>query len=1435
MISNIYDRINDYGSVKISLAGPNDIRSWSFGEVRKPETINYRTYRPEKDGLFCERIFGPERDWECACGKYKGTKYKGIICDRCGVKVTHSRVRRKRMGHINLAAPCLHIWFFKAVPNQLGTVLGMKGSDLEKVIYYQDYLVTDPGQSPLKLGQLFTEDEYRDAATKYGNSFKALMGGEAIKTLLTRLDLEAISTELRTAISKTSSVQRMKDLSKRLKTIDAIKNSSNKAEWMVLEVIPVIPPDLRPLVLLESGNFATSDLNDLYRRIINRNNRLKKLMDLNAPEVIIRNEKRMLQQAVDSLMDNGRCRRPVLGSNNRPLKSLSDMIKGKQGRFRENLLGKRVDYSARSVIVVGPTMRLHQCGLPKRIALELYQPFIIRRLKQSGLADTIKSAKKMIERRGEQIWDILEEVIHEHPVLLNRAPTLHRMGVQAFEPVLVEGNAIMLHPLACKGFNADFDGDQMAVHLPLSVEAQTESHTLMMTTNNIFSPANGSPMVGPSQDMVLGNYYLTSMLAGQKGEGKAFAGTFEAMLAYDMGRIALHAIIKVRIAKPVVKEGERARDLKHKEITKPVVVETTVGRCIFNDILPAKMPFYNWPMGQKTLSQVISDCYAIAGSAATVDLLDRIKEKGFRHATLSGLSFGLVDLKIPPKKKDIIDETEKRVKKIIKNYQAGVLTEGERYNQVIDAWTNARVAVTSEMMKGLKEDRKEDGSPHLNPIYMMSISGARGSVDQIQQLAGMRALMAKPSGEIIETPIKSNFREGLTVLEYFSSTHGARKGLADTALKTANSGYLTRKLIDVAQNMIITERDCGTLQGITKSTVARGEQVDVPLTQLIIGRTARDNIRNPITDEMIVRENEVITPDAAVKIEALGLDAIRVRSPLTCDSPFGMCAKCYGWDMSTGQLVEEGLPVGIIAAQSIGEPGTQLTLRTFHTGGIASRAILEREQKATQPGKISYRDINAVSFVAEDGSSRAVVLKRNGEIAILDDKDRELDKFKVPYGAIVRVKDGEEVKSGAMLFEWDPHRTPILAEISGLIRFVDVIDGETIRFEEERKGQSGKPVIIEHKGDKHPQIMIEDADGKILDVHYLPAGARIEVTEGQQVQAGQLLAHQPRATGGTQDITGGLPRVTEVFEARKPKDPAAIAEISGRVELKSDKRKGKMTIIIRSESGMEKEHHVPRDRHLNVHTGDLVEAGDTLTDGPLVPHDILRIKGEEALQRYLIGEIQNVYRSQNVTINDKHIEIICSQMMRKIEIESVGDSEFLPGEVVDKFGFRGENTRLNDSIKVSSVGEATELKEGQVIEKAKLATINEKLEAIGGEPAKGKKPRMATAKTLLLGITKASLRSDSFIAAASFQQTTKILTEASLAGSIDKLCGLKENVILGHLIPAGTAFKPYLELKIKHLAEAPLPKEFKEAGEIEDAKAAESRKDAAVKEALGIK
>jgi DNA-directed RNA polymerase subunit beta' len=1458
MLGNIYDRINDYGSVKIMLASPNDIRSWSFGEVRKPETINYRTYRPEKDGLFCERIFGPERDWECSCGKYKGTKFKGIICDRCGVKVTHSRVRRKRMGHINLAAPVVHIWFFKAIPNRLGNILGMKASDLEKTVYFQDYVVTDPGQSPLKVGQLLSEEEFRDASKKYGSAFKAHMGAEAVKVLLEAMDLQEISLELREAITKTNSQQKIKDLTKRLKTINEVRSSDNKAQWMVLDAVPVIPPDLRPLVLLERDNFATSDLNDLYRRIINRNNRLKKLIDLNAPEVIIRNEKRMLQQAVDSLLDNSRCRRPVLGSNNRPLKSLTDMIKGKQGRFRENLLGKRVDYSARSVIVVGPNLKLYQCGLPKKIALELYQPFIIRQVKQHGYADTIKSAKRMIERRDEQVWDILEEVIHQHPVLLNRAPTLHRMGIQAFEPVLVEGNAIMLHPLACKGFNADFDGDQMAVHLPLSVEAQAETHVLMMTTGNVFCPANGSPMVGPSQDMVMGCYYLTidlddfRFLESQKLDPNrpvpTYRDKFEAMMAYDSGKIGLHDLVKVRMPQKLVLTDSGLVEPTGEAATQ--ALKTTVGRCIFDDILHDDMPFYNVAMSQKMLSRVISDCFKYAGSAETIDLLDNIKDVGFKYAALAGLSFGLTDLKIPGKKAEIITDTESRVSRILRNYHDGVLTERERYNQVIDAWTNARVEVTSEMIRGLKEDTNEDGTPYLNPIYLMSDSGARGSVDQIQQLAGMRALMAKPSGEIIETPIKANFREGLSVLEYFSSTHGARKGLADTALKTANSGYLTRKLIDVAQNVIILERDCGTLQGITKSIVSRGDEVDVPLTKLIVGRTARDNVRNPITDEMIVRENEVIDHTAAEKIEALGLDAIRVRSALTCDSSFGICAKCFGWDLSTGTLVEEGAAVGIVAAQSIGEPGTQLTLRTFHTGGVASHSILEREQKATSDGMIEYRDMNAVGYTNTEGQEVKVALKRNGEIAILDKKGRELNKFKVPYGGIISVDHGEKVKIGRSMFSWDPHRIPILAEVSGRIQFVDIIEGETVQIEEKTGGAATgdkvveKPVVIEHKGDKHPQIMIEDENGKILDVHYLPAGARIEVTEAQDVQAGQLLAHQPRASGGTQDITGGLPRVTEVFEARKPKDPASMAEISGRVELRSDKRKGKMTIIVRSESGMEKEHHVPRDRHLNVHAGDIVEAGDALTDGPLVPHDILRIKGEEVLQRYLIGEIQNVYRSQNVNIDDKHVEIIVSQMMRKVAIESVGDSSFLPGEVLDKFAFRRVNEGLTRSIKISNVGDAgafaasstdlgqsTTLEEGTIIEKAELARINEKVESMGGAPAKGKKPRPAIANTLLLGITKASLWSESFIAAASFQETTKVLTEASLAGKIDQLYGLKENVILGHLIPAGTAFKPYLDMKVKHLAEAPLPKEF---ADIKEAKDEDAKADAAVKQALGL-
>ncbi|HIJ66664.1 MAG TPA: DNA-directed RNA polymerase subunit beta' [Planctomycetes bacterium] len=1447
MVESIYDRINDYGSVKISLASANDIRSWSFGEVRKPETINYRTYRPEKDGLFCERIFGPERDWECACGKYKGTKFKGIICDRCGVKVTHSRVRRKRMGHINLAAPVVHIWFFKSMPSRLSSVLGMKTSDLEKIIYFQDYVVTDPGQSPLKPRQLMTEDEYRQACNKYGVCFRASMGAEAVKELLNREDLDELSAELRTAIGETGSKQKIKELTKRLKIVNSIRGSDNKPEWMVLDVVPVIPPDLRPLVMLESGNFATSDLNDLYRRIINRNNRLKKLIDLNAPEVIIRNEKRMLQQAVDSLLDNGRCRRPVLGSNNRPLKSLTDMIKGKQGRFRENLLGKRVDYSARSVIVIGPHLKLNQCGLPKKIALELYQPFIIRKLKDRGLADTIKSAKRMLERREEHVWDILEEVIHQHPVLLNRAPTLHRMGIQAFEPILVEGNAIMLHPLVCHGFNADFDGDQMAVHLPLSIEAQVEAHTLLMSTNSIFSPQSGAPMLGPSQDIVLGNYYITFMRPGEKGEGMLFGDMFEAITACEMGKVGIHAKVKVCLPpnkRVITESGEKMGG----------VIETTPGRCLFNDILHEKMPFYNLLMDKGKLGTVIQDCFEIAGSAATVDLLDGIKELGFKQVTLAGLSFGITDLRIPLEKQSIIDKAQKKVDRVQKNYNAGVLTDGERYNQIIDAWTHARVEVTNAMMSAMANDVR-DGKPYLNPIWVMRDSGARGSVDQIQQLAGMRALMAKPSGEIIETPIRSNFREGLNVLEYFSSTHGARKGLADTALKTADSGYLTRKLADVAQNVMVTQIDCGTLQGITKSTVYKGETVDVPLKQLVIGRVARDNVRNPITGEMIVLENEVITPDAADKIEALGLDAIRVRSPLTCESEMGICAKCYGWDLSMGKPVEEGMAVGIIAAQSIGEPGTQLTMRTFHTGGIAAISVLETDQKSPRDGTVEYRELNVVPdpdvWEESDGKtyskdlasttkdpkakrlveSKGIVLSRSGEVLLLDKKGRELERFKVPYGAVMQVKDGVEVKRGQRLFSWDPHRVPILAEVSGCVRLVDVVEGETMRVEEERKGQVGRAVVIEHKGDKHPQVIIENSEGKILDVHYLPAKARIEVDEGEEVAAGKLLARLPRGTGGTQDITGGLPRVTEIFEARKPKEPAAMAEISGIVELKSDKRRGKMTITIRSESGMEKEHHVPRDRHLNCHTGDMVEAGDALTEGPLVPHDILRIKGEEALQRYLLREIQNVYRAQSVVISDKHIEIIISQMMRKVEIESIGDSMFLPGEIVDKFAFRRANEELaKKMIRITDAGD-TDIQTGQLLDREKFEAANEKVEALGGTPAKGKKPRPATANTLLLGITKASLQSDSFISAASFQETTKVLTGASLAGKIDVLRGLKENVILGHLIPAGTAFRPHLEIKVKHLAEPPVPKALEELREVKEAEAAAEK---AVKEALGI-
>ncbi|MBL9085687.1 MAG: DNA-directed RNA polymerase subunit beta' [Planctomycetia bacterium] len=1344
MIESMFNRVNDYTAVKASLASPETIRSWSYGEVKKPETINYRTYRSEKDGLFCEKIFGPERDWECFCGKYKGIKHKGIICDRCGVKVTHSRVRRKRMGHISLAAPVAHIWFFKAMPSRIGTLLAMKTSSLERVVYFQDYVVVDAGDTPLKERQLLTEEQFREAREKYGDAFKAAMGAEAVKAMLAKLDLQKLSRELRADLGATKSKQKAKDILKRLRTVEALRDSGNRPEWMVLDAIPVIPPDLRPLVLLDSGNFATSDLNDLYRRLINRNNRLKKLLDLNAPEVIIRNEKRMLQQSVDALFDNARCRRSVLGSSNRPLKSLTDMIKGKQGRFRENLLGKRVDYSARSVIVVGPDLKLHQCGLPKKIALELFQPFIIRRLKELGYADTIKSAKKMLERKDKEVWDILEEVIHHHPVLLNRAPTLHRMGIQAFEPVLIEGNAIRIHPLVCTGFNADFDGDQMAVHLPLSYEAQVEATTLMLSTNNVFSPAHGGPIISPSQDIVLGIYYLTTDHNTLQKRVPVCANQNEVFLAYAHGKLRVHDHVTLKLAEGTIVARAPGK-------WEPMArVETTVGRVVFNDILPHGMPFYNYPLTKKNIQGVVSDCNKLLGKGPTLRLLDEIKELGFKSATRSGMSFGKNDMKVPAGKPKIIDEAEAQVQGIENNLRKGVITQGERYNQIIDCWTHARERIGGEMMDSLRKDER-DGKPYLNPIFCMAESGARGSIEQIRQLAGMRGLMAKPSGKIIETPIKANFREGLHVLEYFSSTHGARKGLADTALKTADSGYLTRKLADVAQNVVVAEDDCGTLNGISKAVIYKGDKLEVSLAQAIKGRVARDTIIDVVTDEVIVRENDLITDEVARRIEDMGYEKVRVRSPLTCEAEQGVCARCYGMDLSRSRPVEMGLAVGIVAAQSIGEPGTQLTMRTFHIGGTASRTVEESEIRASAGGKVKFQGLAVV--VAPSGEPTSI--SRNGEILLVDSKDRELDRYVVPLGAVIRVQDGDTVREKAVLVRWDPHNVPILAERDGVIRFDDVVEGKTMREEMDPGSGVRRRVVMEHKGDLHPQIVIEDEKGQPIALYPLPEKAHIEVDLGAKVKAGSLLAKTPREIKGTQDIVGGLPRVTEVYEARKPKDPAVMSEIDGVVEL-GEKRRGKRTIVVKSEGGQVVEHVVPHGKHMRVHSGDRIRAGDALVDGPLVPHDILRITGIEALQNYLLREVQNVYRSQNVTIDDKHHEIIISQMLRKVRVEDPGDTDMLPGAVVDKFRFRKKNRKVIES---------------------------------GGKPAR--------AEPLLLGITKASLQSESFISAASFQETTKVLTQAALAGRIDHLVGLKENVILGHLIPAGTGFKSYTKTRVR--------------------------------------
>ena len=1305
-----FDRVNDYASVKISLASPHDIRSWSFGEVKKPETINYRTYRPERDGLFCERIFGPEKDWECACGKYRGMKYKGMICDRCGVKVTHSRVRRKRMGHIELAAPVVHIWFFKSMPSRLGALLNMKTTSLEKVIYFQDYVVIEPGDTPLKQCQMLTEEEARQAKKDYGEgAFEIGMGAEAIKKLLASMRLAELSGELRTELAKTGSQQKIKDLIKRLKIVEALRDSENKPEWMVLDVIPVIPPDLRPLVLLDSGNFATSDLNDLYRRIINRNNRLKKLVDLNAPEVIVRNEKRMLQQSVDALFDNNRCKRPVLGSSNRPLKSLTDMIKGKQGRFRENLLGKRVDYSARSVIVVGPELKLHQCGLPKKIALELFQPFVIRRLKDLGHADTIKSAKRMLERRDEDVWDILDDVIRNHPVLLNRAPTLHRIGIQAFEPILVEGNAIRLHPLVCKGFNADFDGDQMAVHLPLSMEAQIEATTLMMSTHNIFSPANGAPIISASQDIVMGCYYLTLKRPDRPGDGMVFASSEEVFMAFQLGKVSRHATIRLRMPRGKRVKGDGAETYRPGGL-----VETSPGRVIFNDILPKKMSYYNQTLASKDLARVISDCYQELGRRETIELLDRMKSCGFRASTESGLSFGVSDLKTAPNKQEVIGKSEKDVLKQQKLFERGVITNQERYNKVLDIWTHAREEITKSMMEQLKEDVRESGA-YVNPIYLMAHSGARGGVGQIQQLAGMRGLMAKPSGEIIETPIKSNFREGLSVLEYFSSTHGARKGLADTALKTADSGYLTRKLADVCQNMVITMHDCKTTKGLTRGVVYRGEKIEVGLADAIRGRVSRTNIVNLITEELIVKEGDLITVEKARKIEEMGLERIQVRSPMTCECTLGLCQQCYGMDLSMGDLVELGMAVGIIAAQSIGEPGTQLTMRTFHIGGVASKDVETSELFAKRGGQVRFTRIRSV-INAEGGQ---VVLGRNGEISIVDDRGREVEKQRVPNGALLQVKENQAVNSGDVLCTWDPHSIPIIAQVGGRVRLDDCVEGQSIRTEKEQSGTMRR-TVIEHKAGLHPQVVVEDGAGKILDFYYLPEGASLDVEDGGQITAGVVVAKTPRESTGTQDITGGLPRVTELFEVRKPKDPAVVAEIDGEVEFPPEKKRGKRIVLVKGADGTEVEHVIPHGKDLQVHPGDMVKAGDALVRGPLVPQDILRVSGPEEVQQYLLHEVQNVYRAQRVEIDDKHIEIVIAQMLRKVRVDSVGDTDLLPGLLIDKFELKKINDGLESMGKVTDAG-GSDFEIGDRVQLTDIEAVNQEVNR--SSTRRSKRPR----------------------------------------------------------------------------------------------------------------
>jgi DNA-directed RNA polymerase subunit beta' len=1343
--------IIDFDAIKIQLASPEKIRSWSHGEVTKPETINYRTFKPERDGLFCARIFGPITDWECLCGKYKRMKHRGVICDKCGVEVTLSKVRRERLGHIELASPCSHVWFFKGLPSRIGHLLDISLRELEAVLYFESYVVVDPGDAPVKEREVIKDEtKFRELDAQYRPSgFKAMMGAEAIKELLKRVEVTELSIELRERMKTETSLQKKLKFSKRLKIVEAFRKSDNKPQWMILDVIPVIPPELRPLVPLDGGRFATSDLNDLYRRVINRNNRLKKLMDLHAPEVIVRNEKRMLQEAVDALFDNGRRGRVLRGANNRPLKSLSDTLKGKQGRFRQNLLGKRVDYSGRSVIVVGPELKLHQCGLPKKMALELFKPFIYHRLEQTGHCTTIKQAKEMVEMQEPIVWDILEEVIKDHPILLNRAPTLHRLGIQAFEPVLVEGKAIKIHPLVCTAFNADFDGDQMAVHIPLSPEAQIEASVLMLASHNILSPASGQPITVPTQDLVLGIYYLTKAKVNAKGEGRVFANIEEVFMALEAGQVETLTPIRLRYTGPVLDmtTAYDDQDLNH---TEPVefnkqFISTTVGRAILNDSLPEGMPYVNGLLKKKGIGQLVNYCYLNLGLEVTVKTLDKIKDLGFRYATKSGLSVGLDDMVIPDSKYTVVGDAEKQVLAMQQQYLDGAITNGERSNKVIQMWSGVTERVADEMFGNMKKADKEGA---MNPIYIMADSGARGSKQQIRQLSGMRGLMAKPSGEIIETPITANFREGLTVLQYFISTHGARKGLADTALKTADSGYLTRRLVDVAQDVIISHQDCGTVEGIYVTPIIEAGETIEPLRDRIIGRVSLEKLKD-YEGKTIVDVNQEIDEDLASAVQAAGIERVKIRSVLTCESKRGVCILCYGRNLGSGKMVEMGEAVGVIAAQSIGEPGTQLTMRTFHIGGTASRVSDASHLEAKNAGTVRF--INLVTVRSKTGD--LVAMNRNGSIAIVDEKGREKERYAIVYGAKLKVEEGAQVQQGSILGEWDPYTFSLLTEIAGTVQFKDLQEGVTLNEEVDEVTGLSRLVVADSTDEKRQPAIIVKA-GNVTKRYLMPSRAHLMVADGDEVFPGDILAKIPRETTRTKDITGGLPRVVELFEARKPRDPAIISKIDGVIRF-GEVSKGQRKVYVTADNGQEEEYSVPRGVYVNVQEGERLRAGDALIDGPRNPHDILEVLGERALQMYLVNEIQEVYRLQGVTISDKHIETIVRQMLRWVKIEEIGDTNFLLEQQTDRFRFNEENQRV---------------------------LMN------GGRPAIG--------RSLLLGITKASLSTDSFISAASFQETTRVLTEASINGSIDTLRGLKENVIVGRLIPAGTGMEYYRNVQL---------------------------------------